>query len=118
MRIDKELAFVALAISPVLFSVSRISKRKLRVGWRTVRKLENTSYSVVQEVLGTVRVVKAFGREDHEQNRYVVHGQAGLKARLRMTLTEGLFTLAVGMTTASGMAAVLWIGVGTFNPGH
>jgi ATP-binding cassette subfamily B protein len=111
MRIDMELASVAVAISPVLYSVSRISKRKLRLGWRTVRKLESTTHSVVQEVLGTVRVVKAFGREDHEQRRFVVHGQAGLTARLRMTLVEGLYTLAVGMTSASGMAAVLWIGV-------
>jgi ATP-binding cassette subfamily B protein len=117
MRIDKELAFVAMAISPVLYGVSRISKRKLRVGWRTVRKLESTTHSVVQEVLGTVRVVKAFGREDHEQNRFVVHGQAGLTARLRMTLIEGLYTMSVGLTSASGMAAVLWIGVGHIHSG-
>ena len=45
------------------------------------------------------------------QKRYLDHGKAGIKARDRMALIEGYYTLVVGMTTALGMSAVLWIGV-------
>jgi ATP-binding cassette subfamily B protein len=111
IRIDAGLALVALAISPVLFLASRFSRTILRKGWGTVKKLDSATLSVVQEVLGVVRVVKVFGREDYEQQRYVERGEASVKARIRMAWVEGYYSLAVGMTTAIGMAVVLWIGV-------
>jgi ATP-binding cassette subfamily B protein len=109
-RIDTQLALVALAVSPLLYGASRITRAKIRRGWGTVKKLDSAAVSVVQEVLGVVRVVKAFGREDHEQQRYLDRGEAGVKARIRMAWIEGSYTVVVGMTTAIGMAAVLWIG--------
>jgi len=111
VRIDVELALVALTLSPFLYVASRLSRARIRRGWGVVRKLDSATLSVVQEVLGVVRVVKGFGREDHEQKRYLDHGRAGIEARDRMALIEGYYTLVVGMTTALGMAAVLWIGV-------
>ncbi len=67
--------------------------------------------AVVQEVLSAVRVVKAFGREDHEQRRYVRRSTEGMRARIRLGLAEGRYSLAIGLITAVGTAAVLWVGV-------
>src|SRR6266436_2419508 len=60
-RINWRLALVGLAISPALFGVSRAFRRQLRRQSRSVKKLESSALSVVQEVLGAARVVKAFG---------------------------------------------------------
>jgi ATP-binding cassette subfamily B protein len=111
LRIDAELSLVALAVTPLLYAISQFLRPKLRRQSREVRKIESRTLSVVQESLGVVRVVKAFGREEHEQQRYVRQGAEGMKARIRMALIEGWLSLSIGMTTTIGTAVVLWIGV-------
>ena len=58
-RINWRLAVVALAVSPVTFLVSQVYRQRLRRQSREVKKLESAALSVVHEVLGAVRVVKA-----------------------------------------------------------
>jgi ATP-binding cassette subfamily B protein len=111
IRIDWQLALVALAISPVLLLVSRIYRRRLRCQSREVKKLESSALAVVQEVLAALRVVKAFGQEDREQERLDRRYSEGMQARLRLLLIEGGFGLIIGLTTAVGTATVLVIGM-------
>jgi ATP-binding cassette, subfamily B, bacterial len=110
-RLDWQLALVALAISPVLFFLSRRFRRRMRGQSRAVKKLESSALQVVQEILHALRVVKAFGQERRETERFVGRGREGLAARLKLALVEGRFGLLVGLTTAGGTAAVLYIGV-------
>jgi ATP-binding cassette subfamily B protein len=111
VRIDWQLALVAMAISPVLFLAARAYRKRLRSQSREVKKLESSAMSVVGEVLGALRVVKAFGQENREQERFLRHSHAGLCARLRLLLFENLFGLLVGVTMAAGTAVVLFIGM-------
>ena len=110
VRIDWQLALVALAVAPVLFAVSWTYRPRLRNQSREVKKLETSALSVVQEVLGALRVVKAFGQEGREQERLVRWSREGMRARLRLLAIEGAFGLLVGLATAAGTAAVLFIG--------
>ncbi len=110
-RLDWQLALVALAVSPVLFILSRTYRRRMRGQARAVKKLESSALQVVQEVLGALRVVKAFGQERRETERFATRAREGLVARLRLALIEGRFGLWVGLTTAAGTAAVLFLGV-------
>src|SRR5688572_3374307 len=100
--IDPALALVALAICPAMYAISRIARPRLRSGWMKVKHLDSATNSVVQEVLGALRVVKAFGSEDHEERRYVSRGSSFIRSRMRMTAIEGLYSLTVGMITAAG----------------
>ncbi len=111
IRIDWQLALVALAVSPGLYFVSQASRRLWRAQSREIKTMESSAMAVVQEVLSAVRVVKAFGREDHEQRRYVRRSTEGMRARIRLGLAEGRYSLAIGLITAVGTAAVLWVGV-------
>jgi ATP-binding cassette, subfamily B, bacterial len=110
VRIDWELALVALAVAPVLFLISWAYRPRLRSQSREVKKLESSALSVVQEVLGALRVVKAFGQEDREQQRLVRCAREGMRARLRLLVLEGGFGSLVSLTTAVGAAAVLFLG--------
>jgi ATP-binding cassette subfamily B protein len=110
-RIDPELALVAMVISPVLFMLSMAYRPRFRKRSKEVKQLESSAMGVLQEVLSAVRVVKAFGREKHEEDRYVHKSQAGMRARVRLDLLGGSYSLLVGLTTALGTACVLWIGV-------
>ncbi len=111
MRIDWRLAIVALIISPVLFLLSQTYRPRLRRHSRAAKNLESSAMSVVQEVLAIVRVVKAFGREDDERDRYVQRSKEGMRARIRLALIEGNYGLLIGLTTTIGTAIVLWVGV-------
>ena len=110
-RINWQLAIVALAVSPAIFLVSRTYRRRLRRQAREVKKMESSALAVVHEVLGAARVVKAFGQEDREEERFVHKSNEGMGARLRLVFSEGGYGLLVALITAAGMAAVMFIGV-------
>jgi ATP-binding cassette subfamily B protein len=110
-RIDWQLSLVALAVCPILFIVSRSYRRRLRRRAREVKKLESSAQSIVQEVLTALRVVKAFGQEGREEERLVRRSAEGVRARLRLLVAEGSFGVLIGLTTAAGTAAVLFVGV-------
>jgi ATP-binding cassette subfamily B protein len=110
-RLDLRLAFVALCVSPVLFMLVRIFSRRLKKRWRDVKRLESSANSVVEEVLSSMRVVKAFGREEHEQGRFVGRSTHRMRELIKLNVLQGIFDLLVGTTIACGTAAVLYIGV-------
>jgi ATP-binding cassette subfamily B protein len=110
-RIDQYLAAVALAVAPVLYGLRRSSSRRLRGQWYQVKEFESSAMSVVQEVIAALRVVKVFGQEQREEQRFVRHASRGVHGQMRLALTQGGFDLLVGLTIAAGTAAVLVIGV-------
>ena len=88
-RIDMQLALVALAVTPPLLLAARHFRPRMRATSREVKKLESGALSVVQEVLTGLRVVKAFGQEDREQERFVGRSSAGMRARIRLATDRG-----------------------------
>jgi ATP-binding cassette, subfamily B, bacterial len=109
--LDWQLAVVAVAISPVLYLGARTFNPRLRNQWGQITHLDSSAFSVVQEALSALRVVKAFGQEEREQERFVRHSSESFSARVRAAWSEGGFGLLVAITTAAGTAAVLFLGV-------
>ena len=118
VRIDRQLALVALAICPFLFLYARIYDERIGGRYRGVKELESSALHVVQEVLSALRVVKAFGREDSEQERFVRRSGESVRARIRLALAEGVFGLIVNLTIAVGTALVLFIGIRNVQSGR
>jgi ATP-binding cassette subfamily B protein len=61
--------------------------------------------------LSSLRVVKAFGQEDREHDRFVQKSGQALRSRIRGALLAGGSDLLSGLVTAAGTATVLTIGV-------
>ena len=110
-RLDWPLALVALGVCPPLLILSRIYRWRMRKQSRHVKKLEAATLAVVHETLGALRVVKAFGQEARETDRFVRRAREGMAGRIHLALLEGRFGVLVGLTAALGTAAVLLIGV-------
>jgi ATP-binding cassette subfamily B protein len=108
--ISWQLALIAIGISPILLVVSWRYRRRLRGQSRQVKNLESGAMSVVQEALAAARVVQAFGREEHEEERFVRHFNDGMRARIGYIVASSSYGLVVGLTTAVGSAAALFIG--------
>jgi ATP-binding cassette subfamily B protein len=110
-RIDWQLTVAALAVAPLLFMSSRRFKNQMRPHYTGVKVLESRALGVVQEVLTSLRVVKAFGREEGEQRRFEEVSETGLKAKVKLALAEGVFGIIASTAVSIGAAAVLFIGV-------
>ena len=110
-RLDWQLALVAMSIIPFLMAIPKIYDCRMRGQYTSVKELESSSLGIVHEVLTALRVVKAFGREDHEQERFVAQSTAGMGARMRLAFAESAFGLLSNVITAIGTALVLYIGV-------
>jgi ATP-binding cassette, subfamily B, bacterial len=109
--IDWQLALVAMTVSPFLFVSAWAYGRRLRPRWIKVKQLDSSALSVVQEVLGSLRVVQAFGQETREGERFVRRSGQSVQNRIRVAFIEGGFTLLIALITAAGTATVLFIGV-------
>lgn len=116
-RLDWQLALVSLAVSPVLVLCARSYDQRVSGRYKGVKELESAALDVVQEVLSAVRVVKAFGREESEQERFVRHSSQGVQARIRLAFAESAFGVFIGVTTAMGMAMVLFLGIRSVQAG-
>jgi ATP-binding cassette subfamily B protein len=110
LTLDPWLAVVSLAVVPFLSYSVRYYATHIQDRLMHVRNLECESLSIVHEAISMLRVIVAFGREDHEHRRFREQGERAIDGRVKLTVRQTLFTLAVNMTTAAGTALVLWIG--------
>lgn len=109
--LDWKLALIALAVSPVMFVLIQIFSVRLRKGWEHVTLLDSSANAIVQEVLSSLRVVKAFAREDYEHMRYQNKSYGFMKEQVRVSMIQGLFDLTIVFTIAAGTGVTLYVGV-------
>jgi ATP-binding cassette, subfamily B, bacterial len=109
--IDWQLALIALTVTPILIGLLRFYGGRLRGQWHEAKTLESSAFSVVHEVLGALRVVKAFGREEAEKERFAGRSAESVRAQIRLSLTEARLTDMVGITMGVGTSLVLYMGV-------
>jgi len=102
---------VALAVAPVMFFLTGVFRQRIGREWSKVKEIESLTMSVVQEVLGALRVVKAYGQEDREKKRFLRHYHKNVQRQVRLASISGVLELLIGLTIAAGTAATLLIGV-------
>jgi ATP-binding cassette subfamily B protein len=101
---------IALAVMPVLFLVVYRYTRRIKTASRAVRKQEGELLSVVEEALTSVRVVKAFAREDYEQQRFDSESLANVEAGLEARSVKAKLAPVVEVIVAIGTCLVLGYG--------
>jgi ATP-binding cassette subfamily B protein len=95
----------------VLLLLLKVSRARFWRQSHEIKELESSALHVSQEVLTTLRVVKAFGQEDVEHERYIRRSGEGARARIHNAFTQGVFGVLVGLIMALGSATVLYVGV-------
>jgi ATP-binding cassette subfamily B protein len=105
-----EFTLIALSVVPPLFVMVYIYTRKIKKASREVRKKEGEITSVVEEVLSSIRVVKAFAREEFEVHRLEKESLEAVEISLRARSLKAKLTPLVDIVVAVGTALVLWFG--------
>jgi len=118
VRIDWQLGIVAFAVTPFFYAYARAYNRRMRDRYVRAAAVESGALGVVQEVLSAFRVVKAFGREDREEQRFALRAGEGVRARIRLARSESAFGLLINGTTAVGTGIVMVIGFESVNSGR
>lgn len=110
MTIDPWLALVSLVVVPFLYYSVGYYAKHIQSRLYEVRGLEGETLSVIHEAISMIRVILAFGRSDHESHRHRKLGLKAIDARVKITIRQTLFTMAVNAITAGGTALVLAVG--------
>jgi ATP-binding cassette, subfamily B, bacterial len=108
--INWRFTLIALSIAPALFLVVYSLTRRIKQSSRAVRKKEGELVSVVQEVLTSMRVVKAFAREDYEQQRFELQSLENVESALQARSVKAKLAPLVEVLVAAGTCLVLGYG--------
>jgi len=108
--IDWSFTLIALAVGPPLFFLMFVYKRRIKGASRRARRLEGRLAAHTGEVLGAVRVVQAFTREDFEDERFSQQSSSTLGANLEATRLQARFSPLVDVLAGIGTAVVLFVG--------
>src|SRR5665213_111277 len=108
--VDWRFTCIALSVVPVLCIVVYTYTRRIKKASREVRKKEGQLVAVVQEVLSSIRVVKAFSREEYEEQRMAAQSLESVEMALRARALKARLSPLVDVLVAVGTALVLWFG--------
>jgi ATP-binding cassette subfamily B protein len=120
--LDWRFTLIALSVIPALFLVVYTFTKRIKKASRDLRKKEAEMVSTLQEVLYSIRIVKAFGREEYEQKRFEAESIESVDLALRARDIKAKLAPAVEIIVACGTALVLWFGAkqvlsGALSPG-
>ncbi len=110
LYLDWRFTLIALSVAPPLFAVVYSYTRRIKKASRAVRKQEGQITSVVEEVLSSIRVVKAFARESYEVRRLEEESLEGVELALHARGLKARLTPIVDIVVAIGTCLVLWFG--------
>ncbi len=105
-----QLALVVFVTLPLLFVLLLYLNRKIRLSAREQRRSEGRIVSRLNDVLSSIALVQAFGREDYEQARFEVDSAQSLEAGIVSSRTAAAVSKAVGFVSAVGMAGTVLVG--------
>jgi len=108
--INWQFTLIALSVAPLLALVVFKYTRSIRKASREVRKKQGEMVSVIQEVLSSMRVVKAFAREDYEVHRLEEESLENVEIALRARAVKARLSPLVEVIVAVGTGLVLWFG--------
>jgi len=110
LYLNWRFALIALSIAPGLFFVVFVFTRRIKKASRAVRQKEGELANIVQEVFSSIRVVKAFSREDYEQHRFEEQSLENVETALQARSLKAKLAPMVEVLAAVGTCLVLGYG--------
>jgi len=103
-----KLTLVFLTVGPVIgFVVSYASKRFRRISKRIQGSMGDITHVASESITG-YRVVRTFGGEDYERERFRDVSERNLKQSLKMASTQAISVPVIQVLVAVAIAALVW----------
>lgn len=118
-----QLALVVATTLPPLLAVIFLLNRRVKASVREQRRHEGRMASHLNEVLSSIALVQAFGRQNFEEGRFQAEIEANYKSGVRSARSAGAITKAIAVVSAAGTAITVLVGAqqvlaGRLTPGE
>jgi ATP-binding cassette subfamily B protein len=112
---------VAATLTPLLAVIFFLNKR-VKKSATDQRRVESRMTSRLNEVLSSIALVQAFGRQQYEEGRFEIEIAANYESDIRSTRATAAITKAIAVITAAGTAVTMLVGAqqvlaGALTPG-
>lgn len=105
-----DFTLIAVGVTPILLIFVFRFKKAVKKATREVRKQQSEIVSVVQQDLGSMQMIQAFGLQDHQERELGVVSLAVIDAALKARRVKSLLSPIVSVVVAACTAVVLWRG--------
>jgi len=109
-RLDHTLSLLSLAVAPLLLLVIRLTTGPMERSGYLQAELQGEMMGMAEQVLSSVAVVQAFGREPIEDQKYQELAHRTGRAYVRAILSQYRFSIGTTLVTAAGTAAIMIAG--------
>ncbi len=108
--LNARLTLIALLPLPVVTLVARYSGRAIHERFERIQQQLADLSAVTQEALAGVRVIRAYGQENHELARFRRANEEYIERNRMLIRMQGLFFPSMGFFMGISELLVLWIG--------
>src|SRR5438067_6110676 len=110
VQLDWQLTLLSLGIVPLIILAIYFFAHRIRRESTFIQEQESAVLAQAQEGLSSIRMVRAFGREQYEVMQFHQQAQQSLQANLRLTLTNVNSALVISTLMVLGTAAMYYVG--------
>lgn len=110
LKFDVTLTLLALLVAPALAASIKLYNRRIAAVSTEYHDRESRVSAIIQESIAAIRTVQAFAREEDEIRRFGTGAAQSVDANLRMTREQVMSSFVVGLITAAGTVAMMWVG--------
>ena len=109
--LDWRLALVSLVAIPGFWVVARVFARRIKVASREASRRDGSISAVAEESLGNAILIRAYGREREETERFARQSRASVRAELAATRIGAMFPPLVDLLEVAGVLAIFGVGI-------
>lgn len=110
VRISPALTLAAVLIAPAIVILSREYGRAFHRRHRLVQESLAAMSAAIQENVSGIRIVKAYGLEEREEERFAGRCRDYYRHNVAVSKTQAAFHGATGFLSGAGLAVVLGLG--------
>ncbi|MFW6007000.1 MAG: ABC transporter ATP-binding protein [Bacillota bacterium] len=101
--------FLIVVLPFMAYILTRFNKKIRKVSKNVQVKVADIS-DILQETLSAIRVVKSFGREDFEYERFTEENNANFRAKVKNAQYNAVLSPIMEFLAAIAFTAILWFG--------
>lgn len=104
-----KLTLIFIALSPLIGVIVSYTSKRFRKISKGIQKSMGDVTHVASESIAGFRVVRTFGGEEYERNRFVAASDKSRQQFLKMAVTKALSTPLVQLIVALAMGILVWL---------
>lgn len=110
VMLDWKLSLLTLITVPLVGQAMKVFGRKLKSSGTVIQERLADITATMQESIAAIRVVKSFGREDYEIERFHRQNELNFRAEMKNNQLMSLLTPTVEFLAALAVTVIVWFG--------